>query len=630
MEKKKKITTKQLILIVVGLLAFLYISGLLGQLLGGKGLILSPVSNTGYALKDGLLYTLLFGVGVIAIIVSRYKDQKFRVKMTDERNFAQSDLGTYGTSGFMPDEEIPEVVDEGTVEKAEGKILGEKDGKVLSTIVREPEPGRAPLNRHMAVYGATGSGKSACFSFNYIMQSVKAGESLIMTDPKAELFSMTARYLHDKGYIVRVFNLIDFENSDSWNCLAEIGEDPIMAQIFASVVIANTSEGKRSSDPFFENGEMNLLKALALLVQMDQHLLPEQKTMGEVYNRIVSGNAMALDAMFSMLSDDHPAKQPYNLFAQGTDNIKASVISGFGTRLQVFQNKVIRDITSYPEIDLTLPGKRKCAYFVITSDQDSTMNFLSSLFFSFLFIKLVHYADAQPDARTAVPVNFLLDEFPNIGQIPDFQKKLSTIRSRGLSVALVFQALSQLKNRYPFDVWQEIIGGCDTQLFLGCSDELTGEFISKRLGEMTVRVSSQSVTKGTVSPVQLIDDYKETHSIGKRRVMTCDEVQRLDSRKAIIIIRGQKGLKCDKYFYKNHPESKLFKKASAQTHIPRWRRMQESSTKNPSGACEMQKKIINVNAKTENVIERKEVVSENKKAEDTVFEMFKRSSGDKF
>ena len=162
-----------------------------------------------------------------------------------------------------------------------------------------------------------------------------------------------------------------------------------------------------------------------------------------------------------MLPKGHPAKAPYNIFKQAGDKVRGGVIVGLGARLQVFQNELICQITNRNDIDLVLPGKEKCAYFCITSDQDSTFDFLASLFFSFLFIKLVRFADAEGvDGQLPIPVNFILDEFPNIGAIPDFKKKISTVRSRNIAVSVIFQNLAQLRNRYPNDEWQEILGNC--------------------------------------------------------------------------------------------------------------------------------------------------------------------------
>ena len=175
---------------------------------------------------------------------------------------------------------------------------------------------------------------------------------------------------------------------------------------------------------------------------------------------------------------------------QSSETVRSSVIIGLGSKLQVMQAQQVRDITSYNEIDLELPGKQKCAYFCIVSDQDSTFEFLSSLFFSFLFIKLIRYADSYCEGGCLpTKVKFILDEFPNCsGNIPDFEKKCSTIRSRGCSVAVFFQNIGQMRNRYPDDRWQEIIGACDTTIFLGCTDTLTAEWISDRIGVASVEV----------------------------------------------------------------------------------------------------------------------------------------------
>ena len=173
--------------------------------------------------------------------------------------------------------------------------------------------------------------------------------------------------------------------------------------------------------------------------------------------------------------------------------MRSGVIIGLGSRLQVFQNSKIRSITAYDEIDLELPGKKPCAYFCITSDQDSTFDFLSSLFLSFVFIKLVRYADQHcPGGKLDVPVHVLGEELTACGVIPDLSRKISVIRSRNISMSCVFQNLAGLQNRYPYNQWQEILGNSDIQLFLGCVDELTAKYISDRAGEVFIAVTSKA------------------------------------------------------------------------------------------------------------------------------------------
>ena len=252
--------------------------------------------------------------------------------------------------------------------------------------------------------------------------------------------------------------------------------------------------------------------------------------------------------------------------------MRSGVIIGLGARLQVFQNKLIRQITSYDEIDLTLPGKQKCAYFCITSDQDSTFDFLSSLFMTFVFIKLVRFADKHGvDGHLPVPVHILADELANTGAILELNKKISVCRSRGLSISCIFQNLPQMQNRYPFNQWQEIIGNCDSQLFLGCTDEVTAEFISSRSGDVTVGVSSEAKQLNTWRVSDYSPEYRKTQSIGKRKLLTPDEILRLPLDTALIILRGQKVLKVQKYDYTLHPDAKKLVTKKAAEHIPKWR-----------------------------------------------------------
>lgn len=485
-----------------------------------------------------------------------------------ERNLVYSDKGTYGTSGFMTETEMHQVLElVPDISRNRGIILGKLGNKAVCL------PEKTRLNKNVAVFGASGSMKSRAYARNCALQCVKRGESMIITDCKSELYADMALYLQANGYVVKVFNLINPENSDSWNCLAEIEGQEILAQLFADVIIKNTGSAK--GDHFWDNSEMNLLKALVLYV--DQGFPPEGKNIGQVYKLLTMNSEKELNNLFDLLPVTHPAKAPYNIFKQASDTVRSGVIIGLGTRLQVFQNKLIRQITTYNEIDLTRPGYEKCAYFCITSDQDSTFDFLSSLFMSFVFIKLIRYADKYGDeGRLPVPVHILADELANGGcTIADLTKKVSVIRSRDLSISCIFQNLPQMQNRYPLNQWQEIIGNCDTQLFLGCTDELTATFISNRTGEISVAVSSEAKQLNTWRVSDYTPEYRETHSVGKRKLLTPDEVLRLPLDQALIILRGQKVMKVEKFDYTLHPESQKFQKSRASDHVPEWRKKPE-------------------------------------------------------
>lgn len=223
------------------------------------------------------------------------------------------------------------------------------------------------------------------------------------------------------------------------------------------------------------------------------------------------------------------------------------------------------------------------AWNYITSDQDSTFDFLSSLFLSFVFIRLVRYADEQcPGGELPVPVHVLGEELCACGVIPDLSRKISVIRSRNLSMSCVFQNLAGLQNRYPYNQWQEILGNCDVQLFLGCTDALTAEFISDRTGEASISVTSKAKQLGTWRVSNYTPEYRETSGVGRRKLMTMDEVLRMDIDKALILIRGKNVLEVDKYDYSKHPEAKKLRPSKAASHVPAWRANQPQEKQTPS------------------------------------------------
>ena len=481
-----------------------------------------------------------------------------------DRNLVYSDKGTYGTAGFMGKKELKGTLDlVPSIRKHPGIILGELDGQVVCV------PLKTRFNGNLAVYGASGSKKTRAFCVNMILQSAARRSSLVICDPKSELYEKTSEYLRDQGYTVKVFNLVTPAASDSWNCLSEIEGQELMAQLFCDVIIKNTGSGR--GDHFWDNAELNLLKALVLYVEQGY---PEgRRTIGEVYQLLAMSQEKELNALFDVLPVTHPAKAPYSIFKQSSESVRGGVIIGLGSRLQVFQNQDIRNITGYDEIDLELPGKQPCAYFCITSDQDSTFDFLSSLFLSFIFIKLVRYADQQcPGGALPVPVHVLGEELCACGVIPDLSRKISVIRSRNISMSCVFQNLAGLQNRYPDNQWQEILGNCDITLFLGCTDALTATFISDRTGEASITVTSRGKQLDAWRVTDYTPMYRETSGVGRRKLMTMDEVLRMDVDRALVILRGKKVLEVDKYDYSKHPEAKKLRAGKASAHVPAWRR----------------------------------------------------------
>lgn len=528
---------------------------------------LTLVFRPPYGVYGVLICIGLFAILLVMVMRLGYSEDG---EYDKDRNFTYSTKGTYGTSGWMNREEMDGVLElVSDLRGHPGTILGMLNNKAVCV------PKETRLNRNLAVYGASGSMKTRSFCMNRILQSVACGESLIICDPKSELYEKSSEYLRDKGYIVRVFNLVSAENSDSWNCLCEIDGQELMAQLFVDVIIKNTTTNGKG-DHFWDSAEMNLLKALVLYV--DRSYAPENKNIGQVYQLLTLNAESDLNNLFDTLPSTHPAKAPFSLFKQASDSVRSGVIIGLGSRLQVFQSEIIKKITARDEIDLELPGQKPCAYFCITSDQDSTFDFLSSLFLSFVFIKLVRFADKNCEGgRLPVPVHVLGEELCACGVIPDLSRKISVIRSRNISMSCIFQNLAGLQNRYPLNQWQEILGNCDIQYFLGCTDELTAEFISSRTGLASVAVSSKSKQLGTWRISNYTPEYRETSGVGKRPVLTPDEVLRLPIDQALVIIRGKKALKVNKFDYSKHPEYPKLQSCKASAHIPEWRRLEQEA-----------------------------------------------------
>ena len=579
--------------VILGCMALLYLGGLLSQAMSnyaqwvraggmmGQTQIQAPDWNPAVCLAKAFTWNgikailLLVGAGTAMIVYLKVQD-RFSGAEYDPRGFTKSKTGIYGTASWMTDKELKSVLELTTAEKATGIILGERKGQLVCL------PENTRLNKHTAIFGASGTMKSRAVVRNALFSSIRRGESVLISDPKSEMYNDTSELFRRHGYEVKVLNLVDPMHGDSWNCMSDLNGNTMMAQVLTNVIIGNTSSGK--GDHFWDNGEANLLKALVLYTDLDKSLSPEQKNLAYVYQLLTRNSERTLTAMFDKLPMDHPARAPFNLFAQSSDTVKSGIILGLGTRLQVLQNEAVKQLVSYSDIDLTAPGRHKCAYYIILSDQETSMAFLSSLFFSFLFIKLTRFADSSPEGRCLVPVNLILDEFNNIGRIggapdgSDFCRSLSVIRSRDIRVMIAVQSLGQLQNRYPNNLWAEIIGNCDLQLMLGCTDDLTADYISERSGDMSIQVDSTMTVKKTVAVAQVIPQYRETQGQGKRKLLTPDEVLRLPHEEMLVIIRGQNILKLNKFDYTRHPMSKEMTRVSIMDYNPRIRYVPSSQT----------------------------------------------------
>lgn len=349
------------------------------------------------------------------------------------------------------------------------------------------------------IYGATGSGKTRGFVKPFILQTARRKESMVLVDPKGEIYESMSAFLQEEGYEVRMFNLLDMEDSDAWNCLSEIEHDKDLVQSIAEVIIKNTSNANERQD-FWEKAELNLLMALMHYVASQtvpgtNELLPiQQRSLGAIYRMLSNESFADLERRFDELPKGHPALPPYGIFKLANRQIWGNIAIGLGNRLSVFQNPLVDKITSYNEIDLTLPGRKPCAYFCCISAQDSSLEFLSSLFFSQLFTSLMDYGRREGDhGRLPVTVNVCLEEFCNIGKLMDFKRVLNVCRGSAIFCQIIVQSIPQLQDRYPNTEWEELIGCTDIQICLGCNDVDTATYISKKCGMVTIKVENNQM-----------------------------------------------------------------------------------------------------------------------------------------
>ena len=510
--------------------------------------------------------TLLLIIGEAAIFTI-FHGMGFTVKIPD---FEYADNGNYGTSRMASSKEYQNYLElaESPVE-IDGIIMGvdPDTGKVVAI------PKNHPHNRNFFICGSQGTAKSIAFSRTMVMQCAVRGESVFLTDPKGELYRDLALFLKNMGYGVYQWNLVNRWSSDGWDILKEVHGDERFeyVDILVDTIIANTG-GKDSGD-FFDNIESVLLKALCLYVLAKY---PEnQQNFGNVYNLIVNKSSEELDTMFAALEKetDYASKLAYgayNLFAKSPAN-KGNAILGLGSRLAVFSTEVVQRMLSSSDIQVEDLGKKKTAIFCIASDSNGTYAVLNALLTSITFIKVMACADRM-GGKCTVPVYFILDEFVNIGALPDFTKKLATARSRDIGMVIIVQNIPQLENRYPNGQAEEIIGGCDFRILLGANDDETSKYFSNLLGTTTIKVNTdrRSVTSSLFSMKAVSEVEGSNEGSGQRSLMLSDEIRRMPTDEMLLFVRGEQPIKLKKFQYFKDPDALLLRAYNPADVIPNW------------------------------------------------------------
>ena len=420
------------------------------------------------------------------------------------------------------------------------------------TMASRPKQPKYARNKNILVIGGSGSGKTRFFCKPSLLQ---AHSSYVCTDPKGTLLPEIGTFLERKKYRIKCLNLINFRKSMRYNPLAYIRSEKDILKLVNALIMNTKGEGEKSSEDFWVKAER--LYYSALIGYIWYEATEEEKNFITLLDLINASEAREddetcqspVDLLFSQLEErepDHFAVKQYRKFKMAAGKTLKSILISCGARLAPFDIKELRDLMEYDELELDTMGDQKTALFVILSDTDSTFNFVAALMYSQLFNLLCDKADDFYGGRLPVHVRLILDEFANIGQIPNFDKLIATIRSREISASIILQSQSQLKTIYK-DAADTIVGNCDSTLFLGGKEKSTLKEISELLGKETIDLYNQSENRG--SQVSHGLSYQK---LGKE-LMTQDELAVMDGGKCIFMLRGVRPFLSDKYDLTRHP-----------------------------------------------------------------------------
>ena len=407
-------------------------------------------------------------------------------------------------------------------------------------------------NLNTLVCGGSGAGKTRFYCKPNLMQ---ANTSFVILDPKGEIVRDTGKLLEKKGYEIRVLDLISMERSHCYNPFVYLQNDNDIQRLVTNLFKATTPKGSQTQDPFWDTAASMLL--LALVFYLHYEAPDEEQNFAMVMEMLRAGaiedeedpRPSPLDNLFSDLeldNPDHIALKYYHSYHAGSAKTLKSIQITLAARLEKFNLESLASMTSTDELDLPTLGEKKVALFALIPDNDSSFNFLVSILYTQLFQQLFYSADHQHGGCLPVPVHFLMDEFANVSLPDDFDKILSVMRSRGVSVSIILQNLAQLKALFEKQ-WESIVGNCDEFLYLGGNEQSTHKYVSELLGKETIDTNTFGKSSGRSG------NYSTNYQISGRELLTPDEVRMLDNQYAILFIRGERPVMDFKYDILKHP-----------------------------------------------------------------------------
>ena len=411
-------------------------------------------------------------------------------------------------------------------------------------------------NLNVLCCGGSGSGKTRFFAKPNVMN---ANTSYVCLDPKGELLRDTGNLLKEEGYDIKVIDLINMEKSHCYNPFVYLRNDNDIQRLVTNLFKNTTPKGSQSQDPFWDQAATMLL--LALVFYLHYEAPPEEQNFPMVMEMIRAGDVRedneeyqsALDRLFDKLerrNPEHVALKYYRSYHSGSGKTLKSIQISLISRLEKFNLDSLASITQTDEMELWSLGEKKAAVFALIPDNDSSFNFLIGMLYTQLFQQLYYQADIVHGGRLPVHVHFVMDEFANVALPDEFDKLLSTMRSREISVSIIIQNIAQLKALFEKQ-WESIVGNCDEFLYLGGNEQSTHELVSKLLGKETIDLNTYGRSKGRNG------NYSTNWQLSGRELMTPDEVRMLDNKYALLFLRGERPVQDLKYDITKHPNVAL-------------------------------------------------------------------------
>ena len=548
-----KFSTEYIVLYIFGLIATIWFSlliapamsdGLVGLINELPNAMNNPFKITwcGNSLKTVLILVMIYGIAL-------------GVYLSNERNYRRRE--EHGSAKW------------GNARQVNRKYVNKDKyyNKILTQNVSIGFDGRKHRrNLNTLVCGGSGAGKTRFYAKPNIMN---ANTSFVVLDPKGELLRDTGNLLKEKGYDIKVIDLINMDKSHCYNPFVYLKDDNDVQRMVTNLFKNTTPKNSSSSDPFWDQAAMMLLMALVLYLH---HEAPEdEQNFPMVMEMIRAGEVREdsedyqspLDILFERLEDENPehiAIKYYKNYRSGSGKTLKSIQITLVSRLEKFNLETLASITQTDEMELNTLGEKKTAIFAVIPDNDSSFNFIVGMLYTQLFQQLYYSADRVHGGRLPVHVHFVMDEFANVALPDEFDKLLATMRSREISVSIIIQNMAQLKALFEKQ-WESIVGNCDEFVYLGGNEQSTHEYVSKLLGKETIDTNTYGQSHGRNG------SYSTNWQMAGRELMTPDEVRMMDNQYALLFIRGEKPVKDFKYDVVKHLNIALTTDGGAKPYI---------------------------------------------------------------